>query len=273
MTWHVEPKMMEAYTRGFPQGAHIFSIEAHLMSCESCRSLLAASADGDRLQLLWTRIEEVVRRPIPGPVERLLLGLGISDHKARLLAATRSLSLSWFLAIAVALTFAVAAAHAGDKGYVLFLFMAPLLPLAGVAAAYGPGVDPTYEIGVACPMRSFDLLLIRAGAVLLATVLLGTVAALALPGLNWVAVAWLLPSLGLVVACLALTTLLGPFPAASMVALAWGTLTAIAVLFSPAPAELRSLFGGSIQQLFLSVTLISGLALVARRETFEQGGR
>jgi hypothetical protein len=62
-----------------------------------------------------------------------------------------------------------------------------------------------------------------------------------------------------------------PLPAAATVALAWVVLTSVAVLPSSAPAELRSLFTGPIQLLFLSVTLVSGWALVARRESFEQG--
>lgn len=130
----------------------------------------------------------------PGPMERTLVRLGIADHVARLLAATPSLRLSWFAALAVALGFAVSAAYTG--AVVVFLVVAPLVPLAGVAAAYGPGVDPTYEIGLASPMRSYRLLLIRALAVLTASMGLAGAAALALPTLNWSTAAWLLPSLG-----------------------------------------------------------------------------
>jgi hypothetical protein len=271
MTWHVEPRMMEAYANGRADDPHAFSIEAHLMSCETCRSSLALHADRRILDDLWTRINDAVRRPTPGPVEGFLVALGINDHTARLLGATRSLSLSWFLAIAVALTFAVAAAHSGDRGFIVFLVVAPLLPLAGVAAAYGPGVDPTYEIGVASPMRSFNLLLTRAAAVLVTTVLLGTVAALTLPELNWTAVVWLLPSLGLVAAALALATFVAPLPAAAMVGIAWVAVTATGVLLTSTPDELRSLFTGSIQLVLLTVTLIAVVALLLRRDRFEQG--
>lgn len=270
MTWHVESRMMEAYARGTADDSRAFSIETHLMSCETCRAGLALHADRRRLDDLWTRINDSVRRPTAGPVERLLVALGINDHTARLLGATRSLSLSWFLAIAVALTFAVAAAHSGDRGFVVFLIVAPLLPLAGVAAAYGPGVDPTYEIGLASPMRSFNLLLIRAAAVLVTTVLLGIVAAFALPELNGTAVVWLLPALGLVAASLALGTFLAPLPSAAIVAVAWVTLTATVLIFAPTSGE-RSLFVGSIQPLLLIITVISGVALLLRRDKFEQG--
>lgn len=271
MTWHVEPKMIEAYANGVADDPRAFSTEAHLTSCETCRASLALHADRRVLDDLWTRINDTVRRPTPGPVERFLIAMGTNGHTARLLSATRSLSLSWFLAIAVALTFAVAAAHSGDRGFIVFLIVAPLLPLAGVAAAYGPGVDPTYEIGLASPMRSFHLLLVRAAAVLVTTVLLGIAAAVALPELNWTAVAWLLPSLGLVTAALALATFVAPLPAAAIVAVAWVAVTATGAVFAPTPGELRSLFVESIQLLFLIITLMSSVALMLRRDSFEQG--
>ena len=271
MTWHVEPKMMEAYAHGVADDPRAFSIETHLMVCETCRAGLAVHVDRRILDDLWTRVNDTVRRPTSGPVERLIVALGFPNHTARLLGATRSLSLSWFLAIAVALTFAVAAAHSSARGLIVFLVVAPLLPLAGVAAAYGPGVDPTYEIGLASPMPSFSLLLIRAAAVLVATVLLGAIAAVALPELNWTAVAWLLPALGLVTAALALATFVAPLPAATIVAVAWIGVTATGFVFAPTPGELRALFAESIQLLLLTVTLMSSVALLLRRDTFERG--
>ena len=73
-----------------------------------------------------------------------------------------------------------------------FLVLAPLLPLAGVAAAYGRDVDPTYEIGLAAPMRSFGLLLVRALAVLATTSVMAAVAgARARRACSWSAAAWL----------------------------------------------------------------------------------
>ena len=47
--------------------------------------------------------------------------------------------------------------------------------------AYGPGIDPTYEIGLAAPMRGLRLLL-RAAAVVRASAVLAAAASLALPG-------------------------------------------------------------------------------------------
>src|SRR5438093_4209165 len=110
-----------------------------------------------------------------GPVEAVLVRVGVPDHVARLLAATPSLRISWFGATAVALGFSILAAY-GRKDPLMFLVVAPLLPLGGVAAAFGPGMDPTYEVGLACPVRTSRLLLIRATAVLAATLVLSGIA-------------------------------------------------------------------------------------------------
>ena len=71
----------------------------------------------------------------------------------------RRCALSWLLAEAVALGFAVARGqrrdrHDADVVRFLFLVVAALLPVAGIAVAFGPGVDPAYEIGAAAPMRA-----------------------------------------------------------------------------------------------------------------------
>ena len=70
-----------------------------------------------------------------------------------------------------------------DRGLALFLVVAPLIPVAGVAAAFGPGLDPTWEITVAAPGGGFRLLLLRAAAVFATTFAMASVASLALPGL------------------------------------------------------------------------------------------
>ena len=115
---------------------------------------------------------------------------------------------SWPLAVAAVLAFAVLAGwtHPGQDANLAFLCVAPLLPLAGIAAAYGLGVDPTYEIGLAAPLGSFRPLLLRAAAVLGTATLLAAAASLKLPRLGPGAAGWLLPSLGLTASSLALAT-------------------------------------------------------------------
>ena len=271
-TWHVAPSMMEAYAQDRVDVAIAFSVEAHLEACESCRHNVAHFVDATRLDDMWEAVSAAVTAPEPGVIERGLTFLGVRDHIARLLAATPALRLSWMLAIGVVLSIAIGAAYASSGGVVLFLLVAPLLPVAGVAASYGPGVDPTYEIGIAAPMRSFRLLLIRTVAVVTATMAAVAVAALMLPGPTWAVVAWLLPSLGLVTATLALSTLWAPVHAAGVVTFAWIAFGGTGVWrLSERLSTTREVFGEPIQVLFLVVILSSLALLMARRGNFEKG--
>lgn len=272
MTWHVEPKMLEAYAHNEIGDVHAFSVEAHLLSCEVCRRRIAAFGDGGRLETLWTEIDGIVTGPAPGIIERFLLRAGVRNHVARLLAATPSLRLSWLAGLALALSFAVISAYLSTGGFVLFLILAPMLPLAGVAVAYGPGVDPTYDIGLAAPMGSFHLLLVRAAAVLTSSSAIAFIAALALPQREWALVAWLVPSLGLTAASLALSSFVHPLRAAAGVAGLWITSCVLAALYSSSTtATLQDVFGGSLQVALLIVTLASVALLYQRRESFERG--
>ena len=54
----------------------------------------------------------------------------------------------------------------------MFLALAPLAPVAGVAITFGPGADPSFELTVASPISTVRLLLLRAAAVLATTLVL-----------------------------------------------------------------------------------------------------
>ena len=274
MTWHVEPRVLEAYADETIDQVHAYSVEAHLVSCEMCRNQIAGFVDRTRLDHVWTEIVDVVALPKPGPIERSLLKIGVEQHVARLLAATPSLRLSWLTAIVLTLSFAVIASYQIENGFLLFLIVAPLLPLAGIAVAYGPGVDPTYEIGLASPTRGLYILSIRATAVLITTTVPAVVAALALPQPTWAVVAWLLPSLGLTTTSLALTTRFRPLRSASLVAGAWVAGSALAMIYATqSSATVEDLFGGWMQIALLLLTLGSVILLYEGRESFERGVR
>ncbi|MFF7645364.1 zf-HC2 domain-containing protein [Streptomyces canus] len=231
MTWHVAEEDLRAYARGELAAPLLWSADTHLAACAACRGLLAGATDPVVLDAGWERLDAELDAPRTGWFESLLTRVGIADHTARLLAATPVLRRSWLAAVVFLLLATVGAVHTTESP-TLFLALAPLLPLVGVALSYGPVLDPTYEMTVVAPLHGFRLLMIRTLAVLVAGLGLNGLATLALPGYGLRALAWLLPALALTATGLALTPRLGPVLAPSLVGGAW-----IAVLLAAQAAQ------------------------------------
>lgn len=266
MTWHADAPLLARYAAGDLDPARALSVEAHMVSCATCRSALAPFADRERLDDVWDELVESIDAPRPGLVERLLARMGVAEHVARLLAATPSLRLSWLAAVALCLALAALAAAEGGRGALVFLVLAPLLPVAGVAAAFGPEVDPTYQLGLAAPFSAARLLLLRAVAVLVTTTWLAAASALVVPDFGWTAAAWLLPALGLTLVTLALATAVPPPLSAGSVAMTWVVLVAAAERLSS--SDLAA-FGSGAQVVYLVVAVGAALVLAIRINSFE----
>ena len=271
IAWHADPGLLHRYATGDVDPSLAASLEAHVLACARCRADIAGCVDDARLALGLDGLLATIDAPRPGPVESLLRRAGVPEHQARLLAATPSLRLSWLLAIAVALAFAVGTARLArdpSTGVDLFLVVAPLLPLAGVAAAYGPGVDPTYDIGVAAPMHGWRLLLLRSTAVLSSTTFLAGAATLLLPPAGWAVAAWLLPSLALTLGSLALSTVLSPLRSAGAVAAGW-----LAVIITAFSEQATTALLGPWPQGVAAVVVIAATGVLAvRRAAFDTRG-
>lgn len=260
-SWHVDEGVLGRYLAGALPPGLAASLEAHVAGCADCRARLAPAVDPSRLDRVWSQVVERVDAPVPGPVERLLLAVGVRDDTARLLAATPSLRSAWVASVAAVLGLALLSAHATERGVVVFLALAPLLPVAGVAVAFSPLTDPAHEVAAAAPYSSLRLLGVRSAAVVTATVLLAGLAAVLLPGAPWLAVAWLLPALALTVGTLALSTWLDPLYGALLLATAWLGVTAPAL--APGHDPLLTVRPGA--QLVCLATLVVALATVAVR--------
>lgn len=265
-TWHVDGALLAAYARGDVDAANAFSVEAHLVACEVCQAAVATLVPPERLEANWIEVVDVLDAPRPGVVESLLVRFGVAPDVARLLAATPSLTVSWLGAVAIALAVAVAGAHQGERGLVVFLCVAALAPVAGVAATFARGIDPTHELSLAAPTSSVRLLLLRTVAVLGATLVLTLIAAMALPGLTWTAAAWLLPGLGLTLTSLALATYLPHTTAFGIVAGLWLAAT---IASAARPDDMLAVFEGPAQLAFAAVTAAAALVLVQRREALD----
>ncbi|NUW37863.1 zf-HC2 domain-containing protein [Nonomuraea sp. SMC257] len=259
--WHPPADLVRRYATGGLDPVQVMSVEAHIARCPRCRA--AVPYEEEWLGAAWERIEDVVDRPRPGPGTRLLVRAGVPEHTARLLTATPSLTRAWLVAVTAVLAFAVVAARvtAGDPDVLLaFLVVAPVLPVAGIALAYGRPVDPAYELHAATPMAGTRLFLLRAVAVLSVAFALTGAATLLLPGPLGLSAAWLLPALTLGLALLALSGRLPPLLAGSLLAAGWfavvlvcdGTLHDRFLPFHPAS---QPLYGGAVLALLVLIRL------------------
>jgi hypothetical protein len=270
--WHVSDEDLRVYADGAAVPPWLWSTEAHLYACPFCRERLAAATDPATLSAGWLRLDAAVDVPRPGPVERSLVWLGTPVHTARLLAATPVLRLSWLLAVAFVLAVTAAAARIAESMAVpiVLLGVAPLLPLIGVAISFGPAVDPSYELAVVAPMHTFRLLLLRCVAVLSTTTLPTIAVSFALPGYGPVVLGWLLPSLAMTLAMLALAPRFGPATAALLVGFGWGALLLSTLRFATGESIVFTPPG----QAALAVAAIAGaLAVWKVRPAFDSGWR
>ncbi|MFI7468980.1 zf-HC2 domain-containing protein [Nonomuraea sp. NPDC049646] len=263
--WHMDDGMAAAYAAGELAATPAASVEAHLLACEQCRLLLAPRVPQARLDRVWDDIADAVDAPAPRPVERLLRAAGMREHTARLLGATTSLRLPWLAASAVALFFAALASRETTRwGLLTFLTLAPVVPVAGVAVAFGRDGDPAYEIGLAAPYSTFRLMLMRAAAVVATSSALALAAGLTLPGGGWATAAWLLPSLALTSLTLALSSRYDPRRCAVAVTVPW----VAAVVATNVREPDLAMFGAAGQAGYLAVIVLSVVLLAVRRREF-----
>jgi anti-sigma factor RsiW len=268
MNWHVPDDELVAYAVGRASPPGLWSTETHLEACARCREALARFADAKTVDGGWDRLDARLDEPRRGPVESVLVAVGVPEHTARLLAATPALRLPWLVAVALTLVSTAAGAHLAQSMStpLVFLAAAPLLPLAGVAVSFGPGLDPTYELTLVAPVDTFRLVLLRAVTVLATTITLSAVASLALPDVGLLALAWMLPALALTLLGLALTPSLGPVVASALAGLAW--LAALTVTVSGSTGA-SVLFGPAGQLAAAAVGLAAAIAVLLVRGHFD----
>ena len=133
-----------------------------------------AAGDGVELDRVWVNVAAEVWRRSPGRLERSAARLLGSRGLARALVATPSLLLPWLISSVVVLGVGVAAEV--GAGQPLVWLIAPVLAAVGMAYAYGPGVDPAWELSCSMPISDRLVLLTRAVAVFTVNAVLGLAA-------------------------------------------------------------------------------------------------
>lgn len=163
-----------------------------------------AVADVD-LDRVWLGVAAEVWRRSPGPVERLTGRLLRSPGLARALVTTPSLLLGWVIATVIVLLAGMLATLGTGTPYVALL--APAVAAAGIAYAYGPGIDPAWELSQSMAVSDRMVLLVRALAVFGLNAALGLAASAGSGVAAAVTFGWLVPMTAACALALAAATL------------------------------------------------------------------
>ena len=135
-----------------------------------------SDADGVDPSRVWLGVAARVWCREPGAVERVAARVLRSPGLARALVITPSLLLAWLIAsLAVIGAGAWATAATGIPCIALF---SPAMAAAGIAFAYGPGIDPAWELSRSMAVSERMVLIIRALTVFALNALIGILATL-----------------------------------------------------------------------------------------------
>jgi hypothetical protein len=154
------------------------------------------------LQRAWLGVAAEVWRRRPGLPERLAGRALRSPGLARALVTTPSLLLGWVIASAVVLATGALATLGTGTPFVALL--APAVAAAGIAYAYGPSVDPAWELSQSMAISHRMVMLVRVPVVFALNAALGLIASAASGTAAAVTVGWLIPMTA--VSALALAT-------------------------------------------------------------------
>src|SRR5689334_19849781 len=261
--WHADAELLAAYAGGRLDLARTASVEQHLLVCGPCRAGIAAVADRPLLDRVWADTLDVLDRPRVSPGERILTGIGLTAPPARLAAKAHRAHRAWLWSCALLAVFAFAAPGTGGWLIIWFLVLAPLVPVTGVALAYGPDTDPMHEVVAAAPYPRLRLILLRSLIVLPVTAVLVLVTGLTVPGGPRTSALWLLPGLALSAVTLALEERFGALKVAGALSLAW---IVFAVAAKAGTGSVLTAYAPVVQLVCLvAVAVVVGFAAYGRR--------
>jgi hypothetical protein len=143
------------------------------------------------LHRVWLGVAAEVWCRRPGPAERLAGRALRSPGLARALVTTPSLLLGWVIASAAVLAAGVFATR--GTGTPVVALLAPAVAAAGIAYAYGPGIDAAWELSQSLAVSHRMVLLVRAVAVFALNAVLGLAASAASGAAAAVTFGWLVP--------------------------------------------------------------------------------
>jgi hypothetical protein len=268
MTWHVDQMTAAHYSVRGTDAADAASVEAHLMACDECRTMMNGYADDAVLAAVWADVNDTLDAARLGWIERALRAVGCSDATSRIVAATTRARWAYVFVVAFNVFVAFATARSGDPDamFVVFLLLAPLGPLVAAAGAFGSWTDPCHAVLRTVPTSMLRLTLVRTVAGVVPALVLTAAAVPWLADRGWLAVGWLLPALALAVVTLALSTWIDVERAAIVVGGVW--IAVPAALHLPVH-DLLDAFAWPVQVVSAVAAAVGALVTITRQSKFD----
>jgi len=249
--WHLDADLVRAYALGTTDQPGAWSVETHVEGCSRCAAELSTACSAPELHRIRAQVLSATRAPSRRPL-RLMLSPALRP--------------AWLVAVGVVVVTTTGLDLVHATRFPALLLIAPLLPLAGIAASNAPSWNATAELVASTPTSALRLLLLRS-----ASVLALSVPALVLTGLlsGTAPLPWLLPAAALVCGALALTAWLRVEIAMGLAAAAWA-LVALgpAALDRQLPVALTA----AAAPAWSAVLLAAVALLVLRRHSYEPQG-
>jgi hypothetical protein len=223
--------------------------------------------DPARIDANWRAITAELDAPRPARIERLMRAVRVPAHVVRMIVATPALRRSWYLSVLAVVLVGLGGADPERRDSLFaLLVLAPMLPVLGVALAYGSAADPSHEIQLATPTHGLRLVAIRSVTVLVVSIAIVAPLAGLSEAARPMAAAWLLPALAVTGASLAVMTFLPPRRATAAVAVGWFAATVVARVAADDPLAAFTAIG---QLVAIGVTIAAVAIVIVRRSSFE----
>ncbi len=223
---------------------------------------IEAPADVD-LERVWLRVAAEVWQRQPSWLERLAGKLLRSPGLARALLTTPSLLLPWLIAsVAVLAAGAVATLSTSEP---LVALLAPAMAAAGIAYAYGPGIDPAWELSRSMAVSDRMVLLVRALAVFGLDAALGLVASAASGSAAALTFGWLVPMTAICALALAAATVSRSANVGVAAGLAGWVITVLAAQAATGHLDAAVTASGLVPAYLVFAACCAAIALYATR--------
>ena len=274
----VDPALLRRYVDGSLAGSAAGTMDVHVAGCATCQDAIGALslAEPTRREIheaSWSRLR-LETEPRPRGWELLLVRLGVPPHLATLVAAAPPLRAAWLAALVAVLGLSIVTTWLTDSGVgvLTFVLVAPIAPVLGVALTYGAAAEPVGEIARVAPYSAFKVVALRAGAVVVASIVPTALMSLLLPASANELLVWLVPSVATIAVTFALGTVVPIAQAAGLTFLAWlavsgWTLTAVNRRLRPHEMLMSIPFATPGAQAVLGGLTAASIAIIVVRRT------